>query len=112
MIRNYYKTAWRSLLRNKTHTAINITGLTVGIAACLLIFLVVQYETSFDNFHQKKDRIYRLVTVVTKPELNFGSGVRFPVAQGLRLEFTQLPNVASILRNEGSLFSVDEKKFK
>ncbi len=112
MIRNYYKTAWRSLLRNKTHTAINITGLTVGIAACLLIFLVVQYETSFDNFHQKKDRIYRLVTVVTKPELNFGSGVPFPVAQGLRLEFTQLPNVASILRNEGSLFSVDEKKFK
>lgn len=112
MIRNYYKTAWRSLLRNKTHTAINITGLTVGIAACLLIFLVVQYETSFDNFHQKKDRVYRVITVVTKPELNFGSGVPFPVAQGLRLEFTQLPNVASILRNEGSLFSVDQKKFK
>jgi putative ABC transport system permease protein len=111
MIRNYIKTAWRSLLRHRTYTAINVTGLTVGIAACLLIFLVVQYETSFDTFHTKKDRIYRLTGVVTKPDLNFMSGVFFPLPEALRIDMPQLP-AATILRNEGSFFSVNDKKFK
>jgi hypothetical protein len=63
MIRNYFKTAWRNLLRNKSYAAINIAGLAIGIAACLLIFLIVQFETSFDNFHSKKEHIYRVITV-------------------------------------------------
>jgi len=46
MFYNYFKTAFRNLLRNKRYAAINIVGLTVGIAACLLIFLVIQFETS------------------------------------------------------------------
>ena len=54
MIKNYFKTALRNLLRNKTYAMINITGLAVGIASCLLIFLVIQFETSFDTFHKKK----------------------------------------------------------
>lgn len=62
MFYNYFKTAFRNLLRNKGYAAIDIVGLAVGIAACLLIFLVIQFETSFDNFHKKKDRIYRLGT--------------------------------------------------
>jgi putative ABC transport system permease protein len=112
MFKNYLKTAWRSLRRHQSFTAINITGLTVGIAACLLIFLVVRYETSFDTFHAKKDNIYRLTGVVTKPSLGFQTGVPFPLPEALRLDFPQLPGIASILRNEGSLFSVDHKKFK
>jgi putative ABC transport system permease protein len=112
MLQNYLKTAWRSLVRNKTYTAINIMGLTVGIAACLLIFLVVQYQTSFDNFHTKKDRIYRVIGVATKPTLSYGSGIQFPVPDALRLDFPQIPVVTSILRNEGSLFSVNNQKFK
>jgi len=112
MIRNHIKTAWRSLLRHQTYTAINIIGLTVGIAACLLIFLVVQYETSFDTFHTKKDRIYRVTGIITKPNLSFQTGVPFPLPEALRLDFPQLPGIATILRNEGSLFSVNNKKFK
>ncbi|TSJ41106.1 FtsX-like permease family protein [Mucilaginibacter corticis] len=111
MIRNYIKTAWRSLFRHKTYTAINITGLSVGIAACLLIFLVVQYEKSFDTFHTKKDRIYRITGVVTKPSLSFASGVFFPLPEALRVDFPQLP-AATIFRNEGSFFSINSKKFK
>ena len=112
MLSNYFKTAWRSLVRNKTYTVINITGLTVGIAACLLIFLVVQYQTSFDNFHTKKDRIYRVINVATKPTLTYGSGVQFPVPDALHLDFPQIPLVSAILRNEGSVFSVNNQKFK
>lgn len=112
MIRNYIKTAWRNLLRYQTYTVINIIGLAVGIAACLLIFLVVQYETSFDTFHTKKDHIYRITGVVTKPSVSFRTGVAFPLPEALRLDFPQLPGVATILRNEGSFFSVSNQKFK
>ncbi len=120
MFKNYFKTAWRNLTRNKSYAAINVTGLTIGIAACLLIFLVVQYETSFDNFHANKDRIYRVVNVFNGPDgVKPGSGTQIPLADGLRAEFPQLTNVASIMLNDGSHYSIEDagkggaiKKFK
>lgn len=114
MFRNYLKTAWRSLLRNKSYATINITGLAIGIAACLLIFLVVRYETSFDTFHQNKDRIYRVVTVSDGPDgTTLGSGTQEPLAEGLRLDFPNLGGVGSIVLNAGSEFAVGyTKKFK
>ena len=88
MIKNYFKTALRNLLRNKTYAMINITGLAVGIASCLLIFLVIQFETSFDTFHKKKDNIYRVVSEFHSPDGVFHSpGVPFPVTDALRIDF-------------------------
>jgi putative ABC transport system permease protein len=112
MFKNYLKTSWRSLLRHKSYTMINVTGLTVGIAAALLIFLVVQYETSFDNFHSQKEQIFRVTTVTTKPAVSYGTGIPFPMATSLRLDMPQLAKVAAILRNEGSFFNVNNQKFK
>jgi putative ABC transport system permease protein len=60
MFENYLKTAFRNLLRHKTFSAINILGLTGGLTCCLLIFVFVADELSYDNFHSKKDRIYRV----------------------------------------------------
>ncbi|HEY5465025.1 MAG TPA: ABC transporter permease [Hanamia sp.] len=62
MIKNYFKTAWRSLWKNKTTSFINITGLAVGMAAAVLIFIWVQNEMNFDNYHKDADNIYRLTT--------------------------------------------------
>ena len=62
MFKNYFKTAFRSLIRNRNYTIINIAGLAVGIAVCMMIFIIIQFQTSFDNFHSKKDRIYRVLT--------------------------------------------------
>lgn len=59
MFRNYVKIAFRALLRNKAHSLINILGLSVGIASCLLIVLFVKDELTFDRFHSNADRIYR-----------------------------------------------------
>ena len=59
MIKNYFKTAFRYLLRNKGYTAINILGLAIGIASCILIMLFVRSEFSYDKFHSKADRIHR-----------------------------------------------------
>jgi putative ABC transport system permease protein len=60
MIKSYLKTAWRTILKHKGFSFINIFGLSIGIAACLLILHYVRFERSFDNFHTKGDRIFRL----------------------------------------------------
>ena len=57
MIKNYFKIAWRNLLRHKAYSAINIAGLAVGIAASLLIFIVVKYELGYDKFQKNKSSI-------------------------------------------------------
>lgn len=118
MIKNNIKLAWRNLMRNKSYAAINIIGLTVGIAACLLIFLILTFETSFDNYHAKKDRIYRVVSrEVTEKGTRLESGVPFPTSTGMRLDFPDLNgNIGAIIKNGGSLFTIngkgtDSKKF-
>src|SRR5688572_15693358 len=60
MIRNYLKIAWRNISRQKGYSAINIIGLAIGIAACMLILQYVTYELSYENFQTKADRIYRV----------------------------------------------------
>lgn len=60
MFKNYLKIAVRNLLKHKTYTIINALGLSIGIASCLFILAISQYEISFDNYHEKRDRIYRL----------------------------------------------------
>jgi len=60
MLRNYFRTAWRSLLKNKFYTAINISGLAVGLATGIMLLLWVQNELSYDKFHKDYQQIYRL----------------------------------------------------
>ncbi len=55
MFKNYLTTAFRNLQRNKSYAIINIFRVAVGVAACLLIFLVIQFETSFDGFHKNRN---------------------------------------------------------
>jgi ABC-type antimicrobial peptide transport system permease subunit len=61
MFKTYFKTAWRNIARNKVYSIINILGLALGVSACLIIFLITDYQLSFDTFHPDKARIYRLV---------------------------------------------------
>ena len=119
MLKNYFKTAFSNLIHNSIHSIVNITGLVVGIAACLLIFLVLQYEQSFDNFHAKKDRIYRVVREGKNPVgREYRTGVPFPVPDGLRADFPQLEKTATIFGDNGVQVLIPgpdgetEKKFK
>src|SRR5689334_24531067 len=104
MFKNYFKTAFRNLRRNKSYAIINVLGLTVGIAASLLIFLVIQYETSFDNFHKKKNSIYRLGTQFHNQDgVSYSDGIAFPVGPAIRVDFPQIKEVASIFQNGGQI---------
>src|ERR1700680_4829893 len=61
MIKNYFKTAWRNLLRIKVFSLINITGISIGLTCCLLLTLYIEYQLSFDKFNSKAERIVRVI---------------------------------------------------
>ena len=61
MIKNYFKTAFRNLWRNKVFSTIKILGLSIGLTVCMLIFLYTKDEISFDRFHTNKDHVFRIV---------------------------------------------------
>src|SRR5256885_11119935 len=97
MFKNYFKTAWRNLVRHKSNAFINIAGLMVGFAAFLLIFLAIQYEKSFDDFHTNKNNLYRVVRIGKNPvNREYRTGVPYPVTSTLRNDFPQLKNAAAI----------------
>ena len=60
MVKNYFKIALRNFLKNKAFSLINIMGLAIGMASCLLIMQYVSFELSYDRFHQNADDLYRL----------------------------------------------------
>ena len=120
-MQNYiFKTAARNMIRNKSFAFINIIGLAVGIASCLLIYLIINFETSFDNFHKNKDKIYRVVSEFqTEEGARLSAGVPFPTAKALKVDYPQLKKVANILRaSDAQISMIDntknqtEKKFK
>jgi len=96
MFKNYFKTAWRNMVKNKTATIINILGLTLGITACLIIYLDTSFELSYDNFHPDKERIYRVVTSAqsTSGDIDYKPTVPEPVAGAIRADFTGIEKVA------------------
>ena len=68
MLKNFFKVAWRNLLKRKAFTLINILGLATGMAVCLLIILFIQSELSFDNIHKRMLLIFTVLysTVITR----------------------------------------------
>ncbi|KGE15450.1 ABC transporter permease [Sphingobacterium deserti] len=111
MIKNYIKIAWRSLRKNKGFTAINILGLSIGMAAAMLVFLWVSSEVNFDRFYAKTDRLY---AVGTREPLDKEISVFFstpkPLAPVIKNEFPEVRNTTRISRTSGFLFTVDDKK--
>lgn len=120
MFKNDLKIALRSLWRRKSFSILNILGLAVGIGVSLMIFVVIRNESSFDTFHSKRDRIYRVGT-----DLDFHSGGELKVeavpillADAMRQEFPQLETVAAVQRVNQAQFALpagggnDEKLFE
>ncbi len=111
MLRNYFKIAIRSLARNKSYTFINVAGLSLGITTCLIIFLIIKYELSFDSFHSKADRIYRVVH-----DLKNASGVEhasvtpYPFANAYRNDFPDVGTVTQFHFQNESLVTIGNDK--
>ena len=100
-----FKSALRNLLRNKRSTIINISGLAIGIASCLLIFLVVRYEGSYDRTQPNFDRIYHIGTVDTRSSgVEYTSGTPYPARETFQAMFPHL--TIGVLNSGGSQLAV------
>lgn len=102
MFKNYIKIAWRNIIKNKGIFLINISGLAIGIASCLMIMLFVIDELSYDKFNEKADQIVRVVfrAKINSEEIKEGV-VMAPVAQTLKQEFPEVLD-ATRIRNYGT----------
>jgi putative ABC transport system permease protein len=112
MFKNYFKTAWRNLMKNKTFSLINIAGLSIGISAALIIFLIVKHDYSFDKFEKDSDRIYRIVeknTLKVSGENNGNSAMPDPLGNAVSKEVTGLDAVVSMTRSSIAKVSVPNK---
>ena len=106
MIKNYFKTALRNLVRHKAFSLINIAGLAIGIASCLLLFTVVKYELSFDKFQPAYDRIHHVVTMDKKTDgVEYNPGIPFPALDALRVDFPEI-TTGALVANYGSQVTV------
>jgi len=120
MIKNYLKIAWRNISKRKGYSIINIGGLAVGIAACLLLYTVVKYELSYDRYHSNFDSIYRVVTQdYFSDGIDYTPGIPFPALEAVRISFPQV-TTGTLFASYGSQVTVlgdnadnttSEKKF-
>src|SRR5580692_3846428 len=114
MFKNYVKIAVRNLWRKRAYAFINVTGLAVGMASCFLIFLYVHFELSYDQFHRKADRIYRVVGDLKSSGETLNWYVTCgPLGRAIKSEFPQVQEVTrfingSVLIRKGN-FKYQEK---
>jgi len=107
MIRSYITIALRNIKRNWSYAFLNIFGLTLGIASCLVIFLIVRNELNYDNY-KKADRIYR----VTLNAIDFNSNVSLAIVPTIRVDFPELEQVTQVMYNNDVMVKVNNTRFR
>ncbi|MEQ9440012.1 MAG: ABC transporter permease [Cyclobacteriaceae bacterium] len=114
MIKNYLTIAFRHLLKNKIFSLINILGLAISMAACLLIFQYVNFELSYDDFHEKANRIYRVRFDRIYPDKHDQSaGLTAAAGPALKEEFSEIEAYTKLWSIYGNnILSLGDKKFK
>ena len=116
MLRHTFIISIRKLKRNKTYTAINSFGLTIGITCAIVIFILFKYHLSFDTFHTNSERIYRVITELHQEDINYVRGVPSPLGEAIRNDFTFAEEVAMVIHLNDQLISIPsfegEKKYK
>lgn len=108
MIRNYIKIALRNLQRQKGFSIINILGLSIGLACAIIIMLYVQNELSYDTFHAKADKIYRITGQTTEVSVAICPA---PMAPGMVNEFPEISSAVRVSMYANNLFDVGDQKF-
>jgi putative ABC transport system permease protein len=119
MFKNYFKIAWRNLMKKTAYSFINIFGLGLGIACCLLIFMFVQDELSYDNYHEKGARIYRVIHgeaannskdgAFAYPAWVWGNA---PIGAALKKDFPEIEKIVQFSGRADILLSHEDKMYQ
>ena len=87
MIKNYFKTLWRNMQKNKLHTAINIIGMAVAFTCSILLLVMVYYEFSFDRFNKNKSRLFKLYSFENSAKgIKLSASMMYPVVSTIKAE--------------------------
>ena len=113
MLRNYLKTTWRNLLRNKAYSLINILGLAIALSCFSLFYLYVEEEQQFDRFHTNSDRIYRVGISAMDPQDGLQEIGSVPMSLGETLveEFPEVEKQVAMFRFGQSVVRYEDKRF-
>lgn len=112
MLKNYFVTAYRNLVKNWSYSFINIIGLSVGLAASIFILLFVFHELSYDTFHKKSDRIYRAAVDGKMAKNTFIAAVTAaPMAEALLNEYPEIEKTVRVRKSGDWLVSHEDKTF-
>lgn len=106
MLKHYFRIATRSMARYKSYTAINIFGLGLGLVSCILIFLIVRNELSYDQYHRQADRTYR----ITSLGLDYNPSVSFAVAPAIRNDFPELEHISQYYYWQESMIEIGHER--
>jgi putative ABC transport system permease protein len=111
MLRDFFKIAVRNLIRNKSFSVINITGLAIGMAAAILILLWIQNEVSYDGFHKNKDRIYEVWNHISVDgQISCWNTVSAPLARILEKDLPEVARAVRVNPDNRLLLTVGDKK--
>src|ERR1044072_6982557 len=94
MLKDHLKLAWRNLNRNRVYATVNVLGLSLGIASGVIIFSLINYQLSFDDFHKNAERTYRIVSELHREEITYSSGVPAPLGKAIQTDLTQAEKMA------------------
>ncbi|SEP40990.1 ABC transporter permease [Mucilaginibacter sp. OK283] len=108
MIKSYVTIAFRNIRRNLSYAFLNVFGLTLGVAACLVIFLIVRNELGFDGYNSKAGRTYR----VTLNALDFNSNVSLAIIPAMRIDFPELEQTTQLFYLPDAMIKIGENRFK
>ncbi len=111
MLKNYLKIAWRNIQKHKAFSIINITGLSIGMACCIMILLWVQDEISFDNFHANKDNIYRVIADWEKYDWKGLEASPAPLAPAIKEQISEIQETARCSYHSRLVFRFEDKAF-
>src|SRR5688500_18035001 len=114
MLRNYFTVALRTILKDKLYSFINVFGLTLGIASCIFIAIYINDELSYDKFHSKADRIYRVVEFIeTEGSGERSSSVPFPAGPTLAEDYsTQIETQVRLFDFQSPTLLIAERESK
>ena len=112
MIKNYFKTAWRNLWKNKVFSLINILGLSLGMAACLLILQYVNFELSYDHFNKNASDVYRIVNdrYQNNKLIQHGTITYSAVSKAMKDDYPEVANYTRVLPGGNQIIIYGDKK--
>jgi putative ABC transport system permease protein len=112
MLRSLLLVALRNIRRDATYSLINLIGLTIGITGCLILILYVFDDLSYDRYHEKSDRIYRISSRITEPDDAFNWAVtQVPLAPQLMADYPEVQEATRFIRSGRHLYHFQDREF-